>query len=264
MAPDVSITRDVTFRETDAGSLALDVYEPTDGTDRPAIVFLYGGEWRGGQKGRFARWAVSFADRGYVCIEPTYRLADETTLRGMATDVKTAIAWVRANAAEWDIDPDRIAVAGHSAGAHLAVLAATTPDRDETVPDGIEASPEVAAAVGFSGVYDLRGGTEASEGGGDDGLDIIGGTGSARERRAAAVSPVTHVGPETPPLLLAHARDDGIVPVSASEQLVDAVQAEGRPVTTFFPESGGHEFLFSTWAVAETMDRTADFLRRRL
>ncbi|WP_435348933.1 alpha/beta hydrolase [Haloarchaeobius sp. HRN-SO-5] len=258
-SPSVSVTRDVTFRETDSNSLELDVYRPTDGGDRPAIVFLYGGEWRGGRKGRFARWALSFADRGYVCLEPTYRLADETTLDGMVTDVKTALAWTRANASDLGVDPDRVAVAGHSAGAHLALLAAVTPDDDATGPVDVEATPEVAAAIGFSGVYDLRGSGEADPHDGD-GHDVIGGEGTARARRAAAVSPVTRVGSSAPPTFLAHARDDDVVPVSTSESMVDALQTADAPVRTFFPDSGGHEFLFSTWCVETAMARTADFL----
>lgn len=262
----ITVTRGVPFRQIGSSSLDLDIYQPTRESDRPAIVFLYGGEWRGGQKGQFARWAVEFADRGYVCLEPTYRLVDETTLRGMVADVKTALAWTRAHATELGIDPNRIAVAGHSAGAHLAVLAATTPDISATEPDGVESESTVAAAVGFSGVYDLRVGENESDtsGNDDEEYELIGGSETTRARRTAAVSPVTQVGPETPPTFLAHARDDDIIPVTESEAMESALVAADVPVETFYPDAGGHEFLFSTWHVEVVMSRTADFLEHRL
>lgn len=284
----IAVTRDVTFRETPDGPLGLDLYRPTgngdrngngtgagtDGDDgtkpedvghpgRPAVVFVYGGAWVGGRPGQWARWSLAFADRGYVCVEPTYRLADTVTLREMVTDVKAAVAWVREHADALGVDPGRVAVAGHSAGAHLALLAALAPDEEETTPEGFDARPAVAAAVGVSGSYDLRGRDRDGPDATPD-VDLVGGTGEERRRRLAAVSPVTRVDPGAPPTFLAHGRDDEVVPVSTTEQLADALRAADVPLETYLPEGADHVFLHSAWWIDDVMGRTRSFLDTHL
>jgi acetyl esterase/lipase len=120
-------TCDVLFAVPDGHPLRLDVYESQNGNgNRSAIVVVHGGAWFQGDKSTHAfglhdRW---LAAQGYVVFDVQYRLSGQWP--APLTDVKCAIRWVRANAARYGVDPDRIAIMGRAAGAHLALLAAYT------------------------------------------------------------------------------------------------------------------------------------------
>ncbi len=116
---------DLSYREGNP-AWRLDLYQPQGPADglRPALVFVHGGGWRGGDKGagQFKSLPERFAARGYVCISVNYRLTDEAPFPACLEDVKCAVRWLRAHAGEYHIDPDRIGAYGNSAGAHLVSL----------------------------------------------------------------------------------------------------------------------------------------------
>jgi acetyl esterase/lipase len=131
----------------------LDIHLPSsEAQGLPAIVYIHGGGFIEGDKqmpgtpfyDTIGRWA---AEAGYAGVTMTYRLAPQNTWPAGAEDVASAISWIRENAAQHGIDPDRIAVIGHSAGAAHAA--------DYLAGQGGRAS-EVAAAVLLSGIYDAR------------------------------------------------------------------------------------------------------------
>ena len=106
--------------------LHVDIFRPDDEKIYPALLMIHGGGWNSGDKSLQVPMAQQIAKNGYVTIPVEYRLIPEAVYPAGLHDVKTAIRWVRAHAAEYGIDPDRIAVSGCSAGAQLATLAGVT------------------------------------------------------------------------------------------------------------------------------------------
>jgi len=106
----------------------LDLVKPVGVTKAPLLLFVHGGGWSIGDKAHAApekaRWANS---RGWAFASANYRLVPQATVEQQAADVASAIAWLRANAAKEGLDPDRIVLMGHSAGAHLVALVGTDP-----------------------------------------------------------------------------------------------------------------------------------------
>jgi acetyl esterase/lipase len=106
----------------------LDLVKPARVAKAPVLMFVHGGGWSIGDKahaaGSKARWANA---KGWAFASANYRLVPQATVESQAADVASAIAWLRANAAKEGLDPDRIVLMGHSAGAHLAALVGTDP-----------------------------------------------------------------------------------------------------------------------------------------
>ena len=106
----------------------LDLLTPANASRAPVLLFVHGGGWSIGDKahaaGGKARWANG---QGWAFVSANYRLVPQATVEQQAADVASAIAWLRANAAGQRLDPDRIVLMGHSAGAHLVALVGTDP-----------------------------------------------------------------------------------------------------------------------------------------
>ena len=154
----------------------LDLVKPVGIAKPPMLLFVHGGGWSIGDKahaaGDKARWANS---KGWAFASANYRLVPQATVEQQAADVASAIAWLRANAAKEGLDPDRIVLMGHSAGAHLAALVGTDPQylKAAGVPMGAVkgvilldgAGYDVAAQAGAPGnivkpMYDAAFGTD--------------------------------------------------------------------------------------------------------
>jgi len=139
--------------------LLCDVWQPPDGAPRTglAVIYLHGSAWHYLDKDvgtrRFFR---HLAGQGHVVVDVAYTLAPQAQLEAMVADVKRAIAWIKAHAAEYGVNPERIVLMGGSAGGHLALLAAYTPHHPELDPADVDADTSVRAVVSYYGVPDLR------------------------------------------------------------------------------------------------------------
>ena len=106
----------------------LDLVVPAGATKAPLLIFIHGGGWSIGDKRHSAApKAVHFTGQGWAFASLNYRLVPSATVEQQAADIATALAWLRRNAAAHGLDPDRIVLMGHSAGAHLAALVGTDP-----------------------------------------------------------------------------------------------------------------------------------------
>jgi arylformamidase len=106
----------------------LDLVVPTGAKRSPVLVFIHGGGWSiGDKRGSTAMKAEHFIGQGWAFASANYRLVPNATVEQQAGDIAAALAWVRRNAAPHNLDPDRIVLMGHSAGAHLAALVASDP-----------------------------------------------------------------------------------------------------------------------------------------
>lgn len=123
----IAVTTDVSYRTGNSESWKLDIMQPENFGEaglRPAIVIVHGGGWAGGSKtvDVYRGLMMDYTLQGYVTLNVEYRLTGEAGFPACIEDVKCAIRWLKAHAAELRVDPDRIGVYGHSAGAHLSLM----------------------------------------------------------------------------------------------------------------------------------------------
>jgi|SRR5579884_362089 len=143
-APPGAVRMDaVEYARVDGQPLVLDVYARAGASERrPAVLFVHGGGWAGGCRTFHSRHCAALAELGYVAATADYRLVPQVRWPEPLLDAKRALRWLRANAARLGADPDRIVIAGGSAGGHLAAMVALTPGRFE--PAG---APDVPSTV---------------------------------------------------------------------------------------------------------------------
>lgn len=154
MIPDVVYTRIPATPYGDR-SLHVDVFRPTERHEPlPAVLFIHGGGWSSGDKSLQHGLAAAIASAGYVTMAVEYRLTPEARYPAGLHDIKTAVRWARSHAADYGIDPDRIAVAGCSAGGQLAALTGITNGsaRHEGNGEWADTSSDVQAVVNIDGI----------------------------------------------------------------------------------------------------------------
>lgn len=139
-------------------SLKLDLYRPEAASGPlPAILFIHGGGWTGGDRSDYLVYTTQFPLKGYVAASMSYRFADQHPFPACVSDTKCAVRWLRANAARYGIDPNKIAVAGGSAGGYLAMMAGYSSDVTEF--EGTGGNPDVSsrpdAVINLYGPTDL-------------------------------------------------------------------------------------------------------------
>ena len=134
--------------------MALDVYKPSSTGDkrRPVVVFFYGGGWSSGRREDYRFVGRRLAEAGIVAVVADYRTWPATGFPGFVEDGARAVAWARANAADFGGDPERLYVAGHSAGAQIAALIGSDPRYLRA--HGLQPHT-LAGVIGLSGPYDF-------------------------------------------------------------------------------------------------------------
>ena len=293
-APEARWQRDVPFwtlPDTDR-RLLCDLWQPPRGVASPglALVFLHGGAWYMLDKDFFTRpFFRHLAAQGHVVMDVAYRLYPETDMLGMVGDAKRAIAWMKAQGPAYGVNPERVVVAGGSAGGYLALLAAYTPRESALTPDDVgETDLSVRAVISCYGPTDLRAyydytrqdiwghlgwaaeahppgplvrgvlGTSYERLGlGKSGAvgamePLVGGTPETVPDLYALFSPITHVQPGSPPTLLIQGKDDVIAPVSATNLLFEKLVAAGVPAVNIVLPHAEHGFdlVFPRWSPA--------------
>jgi acetyl esterase/lipase len=190
-----------------------DVYRPDGKGPFPAVVLIHGGSWRTGSRWNMASLARRFVRSGYVVYNVDYRLAPEHRFPAQLDDVRDAFRWLHAHARSFAVDPDRIAVMGYSAGAHLALLLALSDPGGGPVP---------CAVVAGAPPTDL---TEAPDS--PVLANLIGGSGEEFPDAYREASPITHVSSDDPPVMLYHGTLDMRVAVEQSRRLYEQLRAAG-------------------------------------
>ncbi len=282
--------------KTDDGrtmTLKMNIYGPTGGDTgkSPVLVFVHGGAWSEGdytiakelggreKNSNYHDW-FAMRDKGVTIATIGYRLSFDAIFPAQVHDVKGSIRYLRANHEKYGIDPDRIAVAGTSAGAHLALMAALTGGVAELEGDtggNLDQSSRVMACVDYYGMtdftalaadiydvpwlitgkdaYDLVDSPESSRSklfglNKADGLGAavaqIGKTGTGYEDAIKLVrlgSPLYHVTPDDPPVFIGNGARDHRVPVAQARRLFSALEREGVEAYLMVNSKVGHEDL---------------------
>lgn len=219
---EVRIDRGIEFANPDGAKLKLNVYRPPQIGRYPTLIAIYGGAWQAGSADNDETFSRYMAAQGYTVVAIDYRHAPKYRFPAQLEDVKTAISYIQTHADKLEVDSDRIALIGRSAGAHLAMLIAYNPD---TIP--------VRGLVNYYGPVDL------TEGYHDlpfpDPLNIrkilrafLGGTPEELPEVYRQASTISYVKPNLPPSLLVYPGRDHIVKVKFGRQLYEKLQATGN------------------------------------
>jgi acetyl esterase/lipase len=223
----VTLERNIEYGKGGAIPLKLDLYTPKERTKPvPAVIFIHGGAWKGGYRGMYHYYCVKFAEHGYVAATISYRLTHEGPFPAAVEDAKCAVRWLRANADKLGVDPDRIGVAGGSAGGHLSMMIGYA-DTPELEGEGghQNVSSRVQAVVNLYGPTDLTTDFARSR---KEVIQFLGDKSIYEEpERYKLASPITHVTKDDPPTLILHGSIDSTVPIEQAELLVDTLKTNG-------------------------------------
>lgn len=225
-------------------SLMLPMKRPR--TPSPVILWLCGGGWLEVDKDVWIPELLDYARAGYAVASVEYRMSSQAPFPAPLMDVKTAIRFLRAQAARFGLDKERFAVMGESAGGYLAAMAGTTggvavfdgPEwRDES--GAVQAVVEWYGPVDFATVSICDSTDAYTRYSSPENLLLCA---SARENpdKAMAANPTAYVGADTPPFLILHGERDTMVPMAQSEALYEALTRNGTDVTLCEIEGAGH------------------------
>jgi len=200
----------------------LDLYWPSGSAAGPLLLFVHGGGWSGGDKAEFAWLGQQLANEGVVVALVNYRLSPKVKHPAHAEDVAQAVAWLYRHAAEYGGDPERLYLAGHSAGAHLASLVALDPRY--LAAQGLDTGI-VRGVAGIAGAaYDLDARYAATP---MASLLVPAFGSDVAEWPKAA--PLRYVKPGAPPFLLVHGLNDTSAPAAGAQAFATALRRDGVP-----------------------------------
>lgn len=263
----VAVARNVEFFRAAGRVLNMDIYRCLSGGDRrPALIYLHGSGWVMGDKcNQGLPLCNHLAKLGWVCANTNYRLSPGATWPDHLVDAKAAIAFLREHADEWNVDPDFIAIAGGSAGGHIAAMAALAPGGRDLQPGFEGSDTSVQAAVMFYAVLDTtnRLGVHNPEFLtkliGPHVLKAFPDTEADRFREA---SPRTYVDRASQPWLILQGDADTLTPAAEARDFADALRDSSKyPVVYAELPEAQHAFdiYYSPRAIA-TVEITARFL----
>lgn len=239
---------DVTYCTADNLPLNMDVYFPDAGGPWPVLAYVHGGAWIRGDKSEAAMFARSMTDQGYLVVSINYRLYPTGRYPAMIEDVKCAIRFLRANASEYNLDPNRIGAVGVSAGGHLVALLGTSEaSAGMDVGEYLDQSSRVQTVVAMAPVTDLTRKFPNAD------IELMRHVGFGEDNIVQA-SPITHVTADDPPFLLIHGDRDEVVPVEQSQLMYDRLVEANVPVELVIVKNGRHSLIASdgsatpTWA----------------
>ncbi len=253
----------------------FDLYRPTSGAGPfRTVIWIHGGGWQGGSRADVNQ-ARRLVCRGFAVASIDYRLSGTAIFPAQIHDVKAAIRYLRANAARFNLNPDRFATFGSSAGGHLAALAATSAGvaaLEDLSWGNPGVSSAVQAAVDWYGptdfslmdaqllAYGCAPGSASHGAAGSPESKVTGCTvGDASCSTAVrAANPVTYVGANTPPIMILHGTLDCTVPMGQSDLLKSAMDAAGRCAIRRNLSGAGHGG--PEWLTSPPQDAVAEFL----
>jgi len=252
-ARDVGVMPGLLYAVHDGVELFGDLYLPEGSGKEPVLVAAHGGGWQIGDRLLYQHWGPYLARHGYALFSIEYRLMKPgvKTWPGAAYDVKAAVQFVRANAAEFGVDPDRIGLIGDSAGAHLTALVALA-GKEPLLSSEYRTDPHagvsstVKAVVGFYGVYDMQAQWE------HDQIyrprdqiteKFLGGPPAASRRVFFDASPLSYatIDKNSTRFLLIYGREDEIVdPMTQSDRFLIALKQAGFFARNIVIPEAGH------------------------
>jgi pectin methylesterase-like acyl-CoA thioesterase/acetyl esterase/lipase len=249
------------YKKVNGNKLKADVYMPkvNSGETYPAVLLIHGGGWLTGIKENEQMMAQHLAKNGYVGVAAAYRLGTEAKYPASVLDLKDVLKWMRENAAEYHINPYKIAVLGASSGAHLATLLGVTPNTDIYKTGDPNVSDKVQAIVNIDGIVSFIH-PDAEEGW--MAATWFGGSRSEKYELWKEASPLEYVDKNTPPTLFInsaqprfHAGRDDMISILDTNKIYNEVHT--------IPDSPHSFWLMHPW-FDTTLEYTVNFLNKTL
>jgi len=244
----------IVYSTPEGEALELNIAQPKVGdTSRPAILCIHGGGFRAGKRESYDALCLKLAEQGFVAVTITYRLAPKHQFPAAVHDCKAAVRWLRANAAKYKIDENRIGVTGGSAGGHLAQFLGVTAHvpQFEGTGGNPEQSSHVKCVVNVYGPSDFT----KSYGKSVDAHEVLplwfGGNLETELKRHVIGSPLYWVTPDAAPTLCIHGTDDKYVAHEQAVWLVDKLKAATVEAELLTLPGAGHGFKGADAEMAE-------------
>ena len=228
------------YKQINDLSLYMDLYTPDSDHPAPVVMWIHGGAWlEGDRSSPMLAWIVN---HGFALASIDYRLSKDGPFPNHIIDCKDALVYLKDIARQYHCDPKRIAVAGDSAGGHLAALMGTSIGHADWEVPGADCS--VKAVIDFYGPTDSTRDWPNARLPDSPESQLLGAnvTSKAGRAKAAIASPLTYIDGSEPPFLIFHGDADDIVPFSQSLYLRDALEEAGVPVSMQRIWDGGHGF----------------------
>ncbi len=255
LPPGAKLLSDVAFLEPTRAE-KLDIFLPAraggDTAPHAAVVYFHGGGWDHGDKATERERNIGnyLVGAGYVFVSANYALGAGSWPQNLL-DCKNAVRFLRVHAAEYGVDPERIAVMGTSAGAHLALMVGYTAGQATLEPKAPypDATSRVRAVVDFYGITDLltrqltlEDGTPTAKPADSHAPAVFGGKRTEKPDVWRVASPVTHIAKDSPPTFITQGLSDATVDYLQSIELANALRAKGVPHELVLLEGVGHMY----------------------
>jgi acetyl esterase/lipase len=233
----------IVYTQGAAGPLVADAYIPNGAGPFPGIVFIHGGGWIGGNRYQMVKLIKALATEGYIAFTIEYDV-NPVHYPASFNQSLAAVRYFREHAAEFNLDPSRVAVAGSSAGGELAALVALTPDA------------KVQAAVILNGVLDLTALGDKSH----MVTAYLGGPCTMLIDACKDASPISHIHPGAPPFFVGHGTADGTVPFAQAQDFTTALRNAKIQVRFFTATEGPHTYWAQDQFYAPNLEAIRHFL----
>lgn len=247
--------------------LEMDILKPNREGKFPTVLFVAGGSFAHSYKENYLQQRMEIAKAGYVVASMEYRTIPDGVFPQSLEDVKAAIRFLKANAEEYGIDKERIAIMGESAGGYLVAMAgATNGTRDFDKGENLSENSDVKAVVDIYGVTDF----------GEADFDIPEDIDEGYRAILLSVkfwlndvrndikvtNPISYISEKTPPFLLMHGDADTLVPPVHTEMLHKALIEKGIESTRYVVTGAGHSDEY--WFQPEIIKTIINFLNEKL
>jgi acetyl esterase/lipase len=237
---------DVVYGHKDGLAMTFDVIKPKANANGAAVIFMVSGGWVSNYRPpqQAATQFKDLLDKGFTLIAVRHGSSPKYLIPEIVSDVRRAVRFIRYNAKQWGVDPNRLGVCGGSAGGHLALVLGTASDNGDpnAKEDFMKESDRVASVVAYFPPVDLRplarGLNPPPTGGTLDRFPAL----NFEKEKAADYSPIVHVSPDDPPTLLIHGDKDSLVPVNNSKVIHEAFQKNNVKTQLIIIEGAEHGF----------------------
>lgn len=246
---------DIVYSKVADRDLLLDAYLPEKGGPSPAVLVVHGGAWRMGNRKQLRGYAEALAEIGFVCFAIDYRLAPQHKFPAQIEDCRSAVKWIRTNAAKYKVDPGKLGAIGYSAGGHLVSLLGTTGEAPTKENGNVDTRLQVVVAGGaptdFRWFPDKGKWCEF----------LMGGTLDTVPEKFFAASSSAFADKDDPPTFFFNGTEDRLVPLPWSQSCFGALKAVGVKTEFHKIEGAGH---MQAARNREALEKAYEFLKTEL